>query len=67
MKVETAQEYRERVARAGGHGRARKLSAQERKDSAKKAAEARWARLKELADDIDAKTKALEKKARKKK
>jgi len=25
MRSETAQEYRQRVARAGGHGRARKL------------------------------------------
>jgi hypothetical protein len=40
--AETAEEYRQRVARAGGFGRAKKLSKQERKESARKAAQARW-------------------------
>jgi len=46
MRSETAQEYRQRVARAGGHGRARKLSKKERQESARKAAQARWAKEK---------------------
>jgi hypothetical protein len=43
---ETLQEYRQRVARAGGLGRAKSLTAKERKQSAKKAVEARWAKRK---------------------
>ena len=46
MKVETAVEYRQRVARAGGHGRAAKLSQKERQKAARKAANARWAKAK---------------------
>jgi hypothetical protein len=46
MKVETAQEYRERVARAGGLARAKKLSAKQLKESASKAAQARWKKAK---------------------
>jgi hypothetical protein len=46
MRAETAQEYRERVARAGGHGRAKKLTKKERQEAARKAAQARWAKEK---------------------
>lgn len=66
----TEQEIREYFAnfgRLGGKATAEKRTPAQRKRAAKKAADARWARLKELADDIDAKTKALDKKAKKKK
>jgi hypothetical protein len=46
MAVETLQEYRQRVARAGGLARAKKLTKAERKASAKKAVEARWSKRK---------------------
>lgn len=42
MAEETLQEYRQRVARAGGNGRAAALTAKERKKIATKAAQARW-------------------------
>jgi hypothetical protein len=45
-KEETAEEYRKRVATAGGHGRAKNLTPKERKESARKAAQARWAKQK---------------------
>jgi hypothetical protein len=48
MKVETAQEYRQRVARAGGLGRAKSLSPKERKKAASKAVRARWAKDKAM-------------------
>ena len=46
VKEETAAEYRKRVATAGGHGRAKNLTAKERKESARKAVQARWAKKK---------------------
>jgi hypothetical protein len=44
MTEETAQEYRQRVARAGGLGRAKSMTAKQRKEAATKAVEARWAK-----------------------
>jgi len=46
VKEETAAEYRKRVATAGGHGRAKNLTAKERKEAAQKAAQARWGKKK---------------------
>jgi hypothetical protein len=43
---ETLKEYRERVARAGGQARAKNLTAKERKESARRASNARWAKQK---------------------
>jgi hypothetical protein len=40
------QEYFEQIARKGGHARAKKLTVQQRKDSARRAAQARWAKAK---------------------
>jgi hypothetical protein len=65
VKAETAQEYRQRVARAGGHGRAQKLTAQERSDAARKAVGVRWAKTKKLAAEITTGTKALLKQTKK--
>jgi hypothetical protein len=59
MRAETAQEYRQRVARAGGHGRAQKLTPKERSESARKAVKARWAK----ADKLIREMKAAEKEA----
>jgi hypothetical protein len=64
MRAETAQEYRQRVARAGGHGRAQKLTPEERSDSARKAVEARWAKQKKLVKEITEGSKALLRKAK---
>lgn len=47
------------LGRKGGHARAKKLTPEERSDSARKAVEARWAKLKKLAAEIDEGTKAL--------
>jgi hypothetical protein len=46
MSGETLQEYKERVARSGGHARAAKLTKKQRTDSARRAAQARWAKVK---------------------
>jgi hypothetical protein len=43
---ETVEEYKKRIASSGGFGRAKALTKKERKDSAKKAARARWAKVK---------------------
>jgi hypothetical protein len=64
MKVETAQEYRQRVARAGGLGRAKKLTAKQRTEAARKAVEARWAKTRKLTAEITKGTKALLRKAK---
>jgi hypothetical protein len=50
MSAETLQQYKERIARSGGHGRAASLTKKQRQDSAKKAAEARWAKQKQELD-----------------
>jgi hypothetical protein len=55
------------LGRRGGHARAKKLTAEERSESARKAVEARWekqkADLKKLVSEITEGTKRLEKKA----
>jgi hypothetical protein len=67
MRAETAQEYRQRVARGGGNARAAKLTAKQRADSARKAALARWAKndLGEQVAQITEGTKTLLRKAKK--
>jgi hypothetical protein len=50
MSAETLQQYKERIARSGGHGRAASLTKKQRQDSAKKAAESRWAKQKQELD-----------------
>ena len=44
--AETLEEYKRRIASAGGYGRAEKMTAKQRKESAKKAAQARWQKQK---------------------
>jgi hypothetical protein len=58
-------EYLKKLGKKGGTARAKNLTPKERKDSARKAAEARWAKMRELADDITVRSKALEKLATK--
>lgn len=55
------------MARLGGKARAQKLTKEERSASARKAVQARWAKLKELADQVDDRTKSLEAKAKRRK
>jgi hypothetical protein len=43
---ETVEEYKQRVARSGGFGRAAALSKKQLKESARKAAQARWSKRK---------------------
>jgi hypothetical protein len=59
-------EYLKKLGKKGGTARAKNLTPKERKDSARKAAEARWAKMRELVDDITVRSKALEKRATKK-
>ena len=44
--AETLQEYKQRIARSGGFGRAEKMTAKQRKESARRAAQARWSKVK---------------------
>lgn len=48
------------LGRKGGHARAKSLTPEQRSDAARKAVEARWARIKELAEKITRGTKQLE-------
>jgi hypothetical protein len=54
------------LGRRGGQATAKNLTSAERTESARKAAEARWAKTRELVDDILVRSKALEKRATKK-
>lgn len=56
------------LGRKGGKAYAKNTSPEQRKESARRAAQARWAKLKKLADEITERSKALEAKiaARKK-
>jgi hypothetical protein len=46
MSGETLEEYKRRIASSGGHGRAKNMTAKQRKESARKAAQARWSKEK---------------------
>ena len=61
----TLSEHLSRLGKRGGKARAKKMSCEERSQSARIAAEARWAKLKALADEISEGTKTLEDKVRK--
>ncbi len=55
-----AESYATQFARKGGHARAKKLTAQQRKESARKAAQARWAKKMDgLVKEITEGTKEL--------
>lgn len=58
-----ADSYATEFARKGGKARAKKLTPEERSESARKAVEARWAKLRETVRDISERSKALEKRA----
>jgi len=49
------------LGRKGGKATAAKRTKQERSEAARKAVEARWAKLKSVVDDITVRSKALEK------
>jgi len=51
------------LGRKGGKATARNLTLEERKESARRAAKARWARTKELVHEISEGAKKLEQKA----
>jgi len=56
--------YASQFARKGGQARAKKLTPEQRSESARKAVEARWAKQKKLVAEITEGTKKLLKKAR---
>jgi hypothetical protein len=64
-----AESYATQFARKGGEARAKKLTAQERSESARKAVQTRWAKqkaeLEKLTQEITGGTKALLAKTRK--
>jgi hypothetical protein len=62
-----AESYASQFARKGGQARAKKLTPEQRSESARKAVEARWAKQKKLVAAITEGTKKLLKKARAKK
>lgn len=51
------------LGRRGGKARVRNQTAEERKASAQRAADARWAKARKLVDEITERSRALEKKA----
>lgn len=51
------------LGRRGGKARVKNQTPEERKESARRAAEARWSKVKEVAEELDQRTKALEAKA----
>jgi hypothetical protein len=51
------------LGRKGGEARAKKLTAAGRSESARRAVEARWAKTRELVDEITERSKELEKRA----
>jgi hypothetical protein len=59
-----AESYASQFARKGGQARARKLTPEERSESARKAVEARWAKTRKLVDEISTGTKALLRKSK---
>lgn len=59
--------YASQFARKGGQARAKKLTPEQRSESARKAVEARWAKQKKLVAEITEGTKKLLKKVRAKK
>jgi len=65
MTSETLEEYKARVARSGGHARAKKLTREERAESARVAAQARWKEhkktMKKMAAQSDRNLAKLEK------
>lgn len=48
------------LGKRGGTARARNLTSAERKESARRAAQARWSKTRELVDEINERSKALE-------
>lgn len=53
------------LGRRGGKARARKLTAEQRSEAARKAVEARWAKLRALTNEITQRSKALERTSQK--
>lgn len=62
--VGMAESYASQFARKGGQARARKLTPEQRSESARKAVEARWAKQKKLVEEITKGTTALLKQAK---
>jgi hypothetical protein len=59
----TLSEHLSQLGKKGGKARAKKMTPEERSDSARKAVEARWAKTRELVDEINERSKKLEKRA----
>jgi hypothetical protein len=60
--AETIEQYKQRIARSGGFGRAKAMTKKERHDSASRASRARWEKTKKLVEEIREGSKALERK-----
>jgi hypothetical protein len=59
MRPKAVQEYFEKIARKGGRARAAKLTKEQRKEIARNAVQARWAKQRALAKEITEGTKEL--------
>ena len=57
--AESVKQYLARIGRKGGKASRRRLTAEERVEAARKAAEARWAKQRKLVDEITKGTKEL--------
>jgi general stress protein YciG len=65
MAPESLEEYKARIARSGGQARAKNLTKEQRSEAARKAVQARWAKLEKKTAEtkavIDEGTKKLKK------
>jgi hypothetical protein len=57
--AESVKQYLARIGRKGGKASRRRLTAEQRVEAARKAAEARWAKQRKLVDEITKGTKEL--------
>jgi hypothetical protein len=60
----TLSEHLSRLGKKGGKARAKNMTAQQRKEAARKAVEARWARTKKKIDSLTEQTQTLERKVK---
>ncbi len=66
MRKKDIREYFAKFGKEGGKARARKLTPEQRSEGARKAVQARWAKLEKLTEEITAGTKELLSVAKKK-
>lgn len=62
--MDPVREYLSKLGKKGGKSRAQKLTEEQRSESARRAAQARWARTKKKIDSLTKQTQTLERKVK---